>query len=329
MELFVYLAILTAAMILALLPRTANTGVYGNLILIMAAVALSVTVRVISPFDEDILVYAQQMRAGGGTSLYYWKEPVVWLGQAGLYSVLGNEALVFIVFDLTLMAVLFSALRSAKLPLYACLALLCFFPAIMGFQNVYRQWASLCFIVSALAVLPKHRQLAIGLFVLAVGSHNSAALFAGCLFAAYPFRYRQLFTAASFVLAPIAIVAGSTSKSSWSTGLSLEYLYAAVMIVVALALVAARWPLATNSYNERMKLAIPIYVAFLAVMAPLLLESATAERISISGLFVLFPMIVDTIDSRIKEKTAARMLLTVGGFVPALLFGVRVFILPS
>ena len=101
------------------------------------------------------------------------------------------------------------------------------------------------------------------------------------------------------------------------------------MIVVALALVAARWPLATNSYNERMKLAIPIYVAFLAVMAPLLLESATAERISISGLFVLFPMIVDTIDSRIKEKTAARMLLTVGGFVPALLFGVRVFILPS
>jgi len=60
---------------------------------------ISLILIVRSTFDSDINTYAAAM-SQSNLSIYYLKEPVVWLGQRYLFSWLQNSFFVFIISDL-------------------------------------------------------------------------------------------------------------------------------------------------------------------------------------------------------------------------------------
>ena len=113
MELFCYLGIMSLSLIFSL-KRDVISSPYAFFVFwITAYTSLILVVR--NTFDADINSYTAAM-SGSSLSIYYLKEPVVWLGQRYLFSWLQNPFFVFVISDLLAGLSLFCAFKNFNLP---------------------------------------------------------------------------------------------------------------------------------------------------------------------------------------------------------------------
>ncbi len=99
--------------------------------------------------DSDLATYVMNMAITEYILPYHWREFVFWLGQRYLYQLVGDPAVVFIIFDFVLVLALYKSLDllhkiiSPEIDLrdfrYLYFVAFLFFPVVVGMHGVYRQ----------------------------------------------------------------------------------------------------------------------------------------------------------------------------------------------
>ena len=326
MELFCYLGIMSLSLIFSL-KRDVISSPYAFFVFwITAYTSLILVVR--NTFDADINSYTAAM-SGSSLSIYYLKEPVVWLGQRYLFSWLQNPFFVFVISDLLAGLSLFCAFKNFNLPQYAFFSFLIFFPFILGMQNIYRQWIATIILLHCFSHVWNNtgnmkRYIA---FTLSVMSHNAAAIFVPLLFIKNKYVSGKLMWYGSCLIGLAGIKFGAGSKSSANTGsdLTLVYLFLITFLIILVPL------LDRGVIRKLRRLEYKLLCIFflLSSCSVIFLSSAGAERISMLCLMISYPILVLLFEDRFKQKVLMRSVFSVLGFIPMLLFGVSFFILGS
>jgi len=258
-------------------------------------------------------------------SFYYLREPVVWIGQRYLYQILGSQEVVFILFDMLALGVLYKAFKNYGLPQYAFFSFLCFFPFILGIQNVYRQWYSVVFVLYAFSISYESLSKRYFSFLLAGLSHNVAGLFSAPFFLISKKLWERALGVAFIFLTPIAVLLSADTKSSASTGqnLVLAYLFL-IALIASVMVIASRLRIRQHEIKGYIILLCSIYSV---VTTSLFLTSTGAERTAMFALMLLYPHLILSFEWHFKQSVILRAAVTVFGFFPVLLFGTRQFIL--
>ena len=324
MELVYYIGLTVLSISFSLRRDAISSKHVFFMVWIVAYIALAVVVR--KNFDADINTYASAM-SYNSMSIYYLREPVVWLGQRYLFSWLQDPFYVFIVTDLLAGILLFHTLKNFCLPQYAFFSILIFFPFVLGMQNVYRQWIATIIFLYCFSLIWNQigKVKRYTTFLFAVMSHNVSAIFVPLLFIRKSKVIGKLMWYGSFLVAILGIWLGADTKSSRSTGidLSLAYLFLFTFFISLVPFLDRG--VFRNVRKLDYKLLGSLFV--LSSLSIAFLSSAAAERVSMFCLLVAYPILVLLFEERFKQKFLIRALFSLLGFIPMLLFNVSKFII--
>lgn len=322
-ELIAQLAVLAIATLMTLGARSPHYTKYTFLSFMLVTMGLSVTVRT-AGYDIDIEMYASQMRSPS-LDVYYVKEPLFWIGSRGLFWLLGNDTYVFLVYDLITFGLVYLAFKNLSVPKYALYAFVCFFPFILGIQNVYRQWISAALLLYSLSLTMRgNTRWSIFTALLAPTAHNASAIFWTLLICHKRGLIANAAFASAIVLTPVVMIMGLDSKSSAETGANLSALYL-VMLILFLAGYCALcgFTLRNNEITVAKQMVASI---FIVVFGILLLSPAGAERLGMYALMLLYPLLALKIDTIKDLRVPLRLAFTHLGFWPIMLFGTAAFL---
>jgi hypothetical protein len=299
-----------------------HAGVFFS---VWALLFLGLSLVVRAEYDVDINNYADAM-SFSGFSIYFLKEPVVWLGQRYLFYLTESTYTTFIVYDMLGGILLFTAFRRMSVPQYAYFAVLLFFPFVLGMQNVYRQWFSSLFFLSAFSlVLVSSSQVKRFLaFSLSVLSHNVAAVFLPIFFTMRSRFSERLFWFLSFLVAFFGIYYGASTKSSADTGANMTAAYLLLLFAILLLFVMMDRGLVRGFAIGQYRVLLTLMGV--GVFAALVLAGAGSERVMMFALMILFPVISVKLEDRLRYRVFARVLFISFGFFPIFLFGTRQFL---
>lgn len=195
-------------------------------------------------FQGDFQVYLEELKSGW-FAFYYLREPFFWVGSKVLYSLIGNERLVIFAYDLMFCLLLLRATKRVS-SVDVFFVFLVSFPVFLGIENIYRQVLGL-----PLALFFLHHCLSgrifLALFYLILASlfHNSYIVLSPLMVFCIPgltSGVKALIVIFCFVfgyglLGYFGLSVGALEKSSaQTTGLRLEYLYAAVILFISITL---------------------------------------------------------------------------------------------
>lgn len=323
MELYIYSALTILALVFSLKNNFLSNPPIFFVFWIVAYISLIVVVRKV--FDFDIRHYAASM-SFKSLSIYYLKEPVVWLGHRYIFSWVQNPYYVFLLSDLLIGLILFQAFVNFKLPQYAFFSFLIFFPFVLGMQNVYRQWVSnILFIYSFSLVWCQGGKIkTYTSFMFSVLSHHAAAIFVPLLFIRSNKRQGNIIWYGSFVVAMAGFILGANTKSSSSAGNDTSLIYFLLIMFFPILIVLLDRGIIRRIRVYEYKSIFTILL--LSGSSTIFLASAGSERISMFGLMVVYPILVLIIEDRFKRKLLPRAIFSLMGFAPMLLFGISVFL---
>ena len=219
-------------------------------------------------------------------TLYWMREPIVWLGSVFLYQLTGNRLATFLIIDI---AAGLLVIRAMKMLDDGDNRMLSFAPTIissyvllLGQQNILRQHVAFAIFLLASAARKRNDRTAIGLLVLSVLAHNATALLAGYWLdqgCEGRRHYGPFVTVLGVVL--MWIMFPVLGKSYSATGLNTEYLYVALVTGLVLLLIYA-----TRGRGSFTHLAgVLNFIAYMP--AVVILGSAQFERVAMMFLVVV------------------------------------------
>lgn len=241
-------------------------------------------------FQGDFQVYLEELRTGW-LSAYYLREPLFWVGSKIIFLYSGNERLVIFVYDLFFCFFLYKAVKKVA-DVNVFFILLVSFPVFLGLENVYRQVLGLplsfLFIYHCFS-----GRFAVSLFylILATLFHNSYIVLAPMLIFSVSAISSGLRISAVILFFAVALalvgymgisVEMAGKSSAQSTGLSLEYLYAAVIIFSCISIAPF---LQRDSGKWFVTSVIVNFVYFLSMST---LGSSQSERVGMILILALF-----------------------------------------
>lgn len=321
-ELMFYIGLILISIVFAFKaqPKLSN-GVKLSLFLLVS-MGLSAVVR-LTNFDSDIAVYAEAMHFKI-FSFYYLREPVVWLGQRAAFSLIESEVLVFMLFDFLVFSALYIAFSNYRLPFYAYFSFLCFFPFILGMQNVYRQWVSAILCLLAFSFIHRSYFNRYLVFLLAGLSHNVAGVFTSGFFLLSKSKIEKLAGMFFLVITPAIVFFASDYKSAASTGQNLVLAYLGLLIFIAVFMVlSSRLKVRFFERPSYLVIGVGIYVSLFSAV---FLTSTGAERIAMYSLMLTYPHLISFFEWHYAQRFMFRILFIICGFFPILIFGTRAFL---
>lgn len=323
MELVAYLSIMMFSFIFSFNRKLIQNSSIFFLFWLLIYVVFVLIVR--SKFDSDINTYANSMSLST-FDFYYFREPVVWLGQRYLFGFIKSEFWVFVSFDVIIGYFLFQALDRFKVPQYAYFSILIFFPFVLGMQNVYRQWVAMVLFLYSFSILwgGAGGVKSWAFFVISTASHNVSALFYPLLLIKKNKFSGKTLWVFSFIFSFVAIVFGAKTKSDAETGADLSLVYPLLLMFFVMLI-----PLLDRGVFRRLRiLQYKIFLGLLAlsVCASAFLSSASAERVSMFCMIISYPMLINFFEERFSQIFIIRVLFSALGFIPMLVFGVSKFI---
>lgn len=321
MELLVYALICSAAAVASVFSWRIESLKFGAIFFCLSIIH-SVVIR-LSGFESDILSYASAMRLTGVPSRYYTDEPVVWLGQRYLYSIVANEAIVFVIYDMMISALVYIGFRSLGAPAYSLLAFMAFFPVILGFQNIYRQLLAEAALIATLGLWGSGRRSGVLTGLIAAGSHTSSLLFLPAVALLSKSLIMRWAGVAAFVVALMFLQSASTGFVTRQTGADFGRAYLLVLLVGFLVYVVID---RRNLLLDKKFFYLYSYLVVLACAALLFIGGLASERISMFCLCLLYPFACTYIQNRIPGRNITGVIITLGGFLPILFFGPATFI---
>ena len=289
------------------------------LLLIFVLTCYSIVVRT-SGWDTDFYItYAPSLKTNPlylFTKFYYIREIVYWLSTTMIYQVVRNEIVSFVLIDMFSFYLIIRAARRLELPEYSIILFILFFPALLGIQNIYRQYLAVTVLFYAMTMTSKRRFL---LFVAAALIHNATSLFLPILFIANNVTKRNMFlfmSSAASILVLLPIVAGS--KSEASHGIDLTVFYGLlILFILGFFIVSNRMILRRPDFNYFWILA---YLSSIVLTGVILLAESQAERIAMISLQLSIPIVTSILERRYKEKVLARLIFIILACLPSYAF---------
>lgn len=325
MELIFYILINT----LALFMCTKRVVIASTklMLLIWASNYLAMVFIVRAQFDYDIDTYARSMEYSS-LSLYYIREPVIWLGQRLLFNITDSSYLTFILTDIAAGVILYRALKIFRLPQYSYFSFLTFFPFIMGFQNIYRQWFASIIVIYLIALIVHYEHKTLKkyiIFAIAILTHNASAIFLPFLFLKSKTPLSKIFLVFALIVAILGVKYGLDTKSSRNTGGNLGFAYLLLFIMIAFLLILVDF--FKIKFDARWHYIFITISLILSTTGIIFGGSSAAERISIYLLMSMYPLLIMKIEERFKSPQIVRMMMTILGFFPIFVFGTATLIL--
>lgn len=322
MELLYYIIVFQIGLIFSIKKSLIRNQFLFFLLWFSIYIFLSVVVR--QNFNGDISNYALAMQNPNyrihPSEFYYLKEPVVWFSQRFLYSIFKNESFVFVITDAIIGSILFKSLKILKSAQYIYFAILLFFPFIIGMQNIYRQWVSMILLLYTFANIweeGKSKKTYFSFFIACI-SHNSAAVFLPILFIKSKKFIGNLNLIITIFVSLAILYLGAPSKAPMASGGEFSWLY--ILTIISTSIFILFLDRGIISIKRRKNHKLIIALAFLSILSLAILGSTGSERISISCLLIVFPMISLIIEERINQKIIPRIILMTIGFLPMLIF---------
>ena len=302
--------------------KTINSNKLFFCLFILTFAVMSATIRL--TLENDFISYNSALKTNS-LQFYYIREPVVWLGQRYFFSILQSAYWTFVAFDLIIALVLYKALQRIDLPQYAYFSFLAFFPFVMGFNNIYRQWVASIFFLYAFTLIRDRTSWAWLWYFLSILSHNVAGVFIGLLFVNHTSFFKKTVFIFLLLLTPVLISFGGASKAGTKTGASLELAYLALIIAILIFYAASdKLKIKFADIKDYKFLWVVLYISGVAT---LFLSSGIAERVSIFSLMLIYPYLVLKIETNFKQKYFLRLIFAISGLLPLFLFSSGALIL--
>ncbi|MFJ1472958.1 hypothetical protein ACILE9_01670 [Capnocytophaga cynodegmi] len=249
-----------------------------------------VIVRV-SGFDIDIAVYSKYLENDMSiflmlSNLYFLREFVFWIPFMLLGKLIQNEILVFLIIDIIVLYYFIKTVQNFKLPLHTFFLLLCFFPNMMGYENVYRQYISIIFVLYAISLAGINKTLYKSLIYLMIAGfcHNLAFLFVPIILFLKN-KIKLGFAVSLLIYLSLPIVA--SSKSEGETGDVPAYFFVGTIFVLGIIY------LTINLLKpNKIGFYILLFITFLSIESLLILTGVASKRIvmSILNVIVIFTL---------------------------------------
>ena len=246
----------------------------------------SVIVRT-RPLTGDMVGYASALAVWPPPLIQYTlREPVIWLGGALAYRLIGGPVLLFLAIDvLTGVLVMWSLSElddecgqvSTLSPI-----IISSYVFLLGQQNAWRQHVAFAILLCAIALRVNGKKSAIIWFVVSVLTHNATAVLFGYWFDVgrrQKGRYGPLITAFGMVV--LSIAWPLLGKSASDTGVDTRFIYVALTAVLILLLILSN----IGRLPTRGVSALLNFVAFMPALA--VLRSAQFERIAMMFLLLI------------------------------------------
>ncbi|PQI45937.1 hypothetical protein C5U09_19955, partial [Acinetobacter baumannii] len=188
----------------------------------------SIVVR-FNSIQQDLIVYSEVMTYDWEffKSFYVLREPVYWITSKFLYDFFKDPIFVFIIWDAIIFSLLTYVAYKKDVKPYFILVFILFFPNVMGFLNVYRQYISTVFLFLSFLLVYENHINSKFFYLASFFSHNVGAIFLPLIF------IRKKFFQIKFILASItsifAMILLSGSKSEVDTGETSPLLFFAVV----------------------------------------------------------------------------------------------------
>ena len=241
--------------------------------------------------QQDLIVYSEAMTYNWDfyKSLYVLREPIYWLTSKILYDFFKEPIFFFFIF---------------------------FFPNVIGFLNVYRQYISTIFLFLSFLLVYENHIKSKFFYLASFFSHNVGAIFLPLIF------IRKKFFQIKFILASItsifAMILLSGSKSAVDTGETSPLLFFAVVCAGMLIFLSLNKLIL---YRKNIDLYyINMYCIFVSLFSVLFLSNAPAKRICMIALIFLLYSIYWFIEENKKNLFFFRGALVLIALIPTFMF---------
>ncbi|ADT85360.1 EpsG family protein [Vibrio furnissii] len=279
----------------------------------------SIVVRY-SGFDLDINTYVRTLSFDNLFSTYYLREPIYWLSSNFIYrNIINKEELVLVLYDVISFLVIYKAYKNLEIPYYFIYLYIIFFPSLMGLQNVYRQYLSMCFLFLSISYAHNGSKKSFFWWLISGLTHNVGFIFLPVLYAFKTTTYSK----ALFIFSSLSIIVLlpflSGTKSYDATGLSLGGAYVACTFVILILTIAIH-SLCKIKYKTSRYLAYEIYLFILVLFNIFILGPSQAERIGMITLSLSLWILVKLINENVRQDKIISFFMVFLCILPTILF---------
>ena len=250
----------------------------------------------ISGFDIDINTYVSYLDEKATllflmNSSYFLREFIFWGSFMGGYIILQDKILILLLIDTIVLYFLIKTIINFRLPFYSFSLLLCFFPNLMGYENVYRQYIATILTLYSISLAYKNsfflrtNEFKSYIFIIiAAFCHNVAFLFFPLIFFLKKrFKLGILLSIQIYIVLPIL----SSSKSEGETGdVPVEFFLATTIFLYVFYLIVNSFKLSkTNIY----------FLSFLFILTTesiIVLTGVASKRIVMFALNIILIFII-------------------------------------
>jgi len=211
-----------------------SKGLFENYkVFILGSTFLCILIYRLAGADEDLKVYLLFATYDINLSFYYLREPIIWYGLIFFHTLTDNPLTSIILMDLALLISLGIPITRQKHGAALLLLWCASFIFLLGLQNIYRQYASMTFVLGSLLWLSeREKKWAFLYYLLAVLSHN-AAIF---IFPIFVYRYLKKNRLISLLVSSVVVVSilelTASQKSFSATGSDVREIYITVYAVL-------------------------------------------------------------------------------------------------
>lgn len=257
---------------------------------------------------------------------HYTREPYIWLGTRPVFWLTRSPEWTFLIFDMIAGVMTYIAFKAMSAPKYALYSFACFFPFILGQQNVLRQWHAAILVLLALALFRAGRRSYPWPLLISPLAHNVAVIFWPVVFAGSQKLLHRLAFYFGLGMVPVALIMGKDTKSGTATGANLSMAYISVLAMfLILYCLLSKLKLKGRKITDAKLLFAAVLITFASYFV---ISSAGSERVGMFSLMLIYPILAVRIEDLGTFRTPMRVLFANAGFWPIFMFSSRDFLLP-
>lgn len=268
--------------------------------------------------QQDFIVYSETMTYSWDfyKTFYVLREPVYWITSKILYEFFKDPIFVYIIWDAVVFTFLTYICYKKDIKPYFILVFILFFPNVMGFLNIYRQYISTVFLfISFLLVYESHLKSKF-FYLSSFLTHNVGAIFLPLIFVEKKFLQIKFIFAS--IISIVAMIYLSNSKSEMDTGETSPILFFAVICIGVLIFLSLN---KLVLYKKNIDLYyVNMHGIFISLFSVLFLSDAPAKRVCMITLIFLLYSIYWFIEDNKKNILIFRFSLVFVSIIPTFMF---------
>lgn len=266
----------------------------------------------------DFLVYLEAMTYDWGfyKSFYVLREPIYWVSSKLAYDIFKNQIVVFIFFDLIIFSLITYVAYLKNIRPYFLLLLFLFFPSVMGFLNIYRQFlATIILLIVFLISSEKYIQSKIFYFF-SILTHNVSFIFLPLVYSEKGFLKIKFIFAS--IISIVAMILMSGTKSEMETGETSPLLFFLVLCFGMIVFLFLN-KFVISKTNVELHY-VNLYGLSISFFSMLFLTGAPAKRISMIALVFLLYSLYWIIEKYKRNIFIFRFVLVFLAILPSFIF---------